>query len=74
MLAKDKPCGCALRCYDLISKTQKQLLFDGIWKMNSFDTQTAYLCGCVKVINIKKWHTSAGEASRRRFSQVYYVN
>ena len=69
----NNPCGCALRCYDRVGRAQRQKLFDGFWGMGSFDVQNTYLCGCVKVINIKRHYTS-NETSRRKFSRVYYIN
>ena len=66
------PCGCTLKCYDRIQESQRQAIFDGFWQISNFDVQNAYLCGCVKIMNIKKRYTST--KSRRDFSRVYYIN
>ena len=47
-------CGCALRCFDKVSGEQQQNLFSGFWDRANFNVQNAYLCGCVKVVDIAK--------------------
>ena len=60
-------------CFTLLSKQQREKVFHGFWSTSSFDVQNAYLCGCVKVPDIKRHYTSKGTASRRNLTQVYYV-
>ena len=67
-----RSCGCSRQCFDRLSKSCWQGLFDGFWKIANFDLQNAYLCGCVKVLSTKRKYTKA-EESRRRFSRVFYV-
>ena len=52
---------------------QREALFTGYWSSHDFNTQNAYLCGCIKVVAIKRRYTTAGTASRRKQSRVYYV-
>lgn len=70
----DTPCNCALKCFDHVTSAQRQKVFDGFWKMNSFDIQNAYLCGCIRVLDVKRRYTSAGETSRRNYSRVFYIS
>ena len=65
------PCGCALRCFDKISEEQRKKLFSGFWDTGDFN---AYLCGCVKVVDIAKRTTPMGTASRCSHTRVFYVN
>lgn len=66
-----RSCGCARRCFDKLSEEKRQKIFNGYWKMKSFDMQTAYLCGCVKIFPVKRRYT--GSKSRRSFTRDYYV-
>ena len=67
-------CGCALRCYDKVSEDQRQALFDGFWSSCDYNTQNAYLCGCIKTIEVKRRYTDKGTSSRQKNSRVYYVD
>ena len=69
----DTPCGCALRCYERLSKQQREKIFHGFWSTSSFDVQNGYLCGCVKVLDVKRHYTSKGTESRRNLTRVCYV-
>ena len=59
-------CGCSRRCFQnhvergYLTAFGRQLIL------------TAYLCGCVKVLPMKRKYTKA-EESRRHFSRVFYV-
>ena len=68
------PCGCPLKCFEKVSEGQRQKLFDGFWASADFNTQNACICGCIKVIEIKRRYTSKGADSRRSNSRVYYVH
>ena len=52
---------------------QREALFSGFWSSGDFNTQNAYLCGCIKIVAIKRRYTTAGSSSRRSQSRVYYV-
>lgn len=67
------PCKCALKCFDKVSQSQRQKLFDRFWKPADFDVQNAYLSGCIKVLEVKRRYTSSPSASRRRYSRIYYI-
>ena len=67
-------CMCPLKCYEKVSEGQRQKLFDGFWARADFNTQNAYICGCIKVVKIKCQYTNKGEESQRSNSCVYYVN
>ena len=67
----DRPCGCALQCYDTVTIEHRKKLFTGFWGLGSFDIQNAYLCGCVKVLPVKRHYRSD---SKRGNTRVYYVN
>ena len=69
----DTPCGCCLHCFDKLSCGQMKNLFEGYWSSCDFNVQSAYLCGCVKTIEVKRRYTQS-ESSRRSHSRVYYVS
>ena len=48
-----------------MSEEQRQNLFSGFWDTADFNIQNAYLCGCVKVVDIAKQYTEKDSASRR---------
>ena len=68
----DRACGCALKCFDVLTQTQRKNIFSGFWELASYDTQNAYLCGGVKVLPVKR-HYKASD-SRRGNTRVYYVH
>ena len=68
------PCGCPLKCFEKVSEGQRQTLFDGFWASGDFNTQNAYISGCIKVVEIKRRYTAKGAESRRSNSRVYYVH
>ena len=68
------PCGCPLKCYEKVTEDQRTKLFDGLWASADFNTQNACICGCIKVVEIKRRYTTKGKGSRRSNSRVYYVN
>ena len=70
----EAPCGCKSKCIDKLTHEEKKKIFNGFWKLSSFDVQNAYLCGAVKSVAIKRRYTSKGENSRRKFSRLYYVH
>ena len=65
-------CGCPLKCWEKVNEANRESLFKGFWEMASFDMQNAYLCACVKVIQVKRRYTEG--SSRRSHSRVYYVH
>ena len=67
------PCGCGLRCFDTVNREQRKKLFDGYWSSCDFNVQSAYLCGCVKTVAVKRRYTKKA-SSRRLHSRVYYVS
>ena len=69
----DTPCGCSRKCFDVVSIQQRQQLFDGFWKISHFDVQNAYLCGCVKVVDVHRRYTQSA-SSRRNYSRQYFVS
>ena len=48
-----------------MSEEKWQNLFSWFWDRVNFNVQNAYLCGCVKVVDIAKRYTEKGSASRR---------
>ena len=68
------PCGCALKCFDKVTEQQRKSIFEGFWGLGEFNVQNAYLCGAVKILEIKRRYTSAGCDSRRSKTRTYYVN
>ena len=69
----NRPCQCTLRCFDKVPLEQRKKIFDNFWALGVFDVQTAYLLGCVKVLNVRKSYTFTPLSSRRNFSRVFYV-
>ena len=67
------PCGCGLRCFDKVNHKQRKKLFDGYWSSCDFNVQSAYLCGCVKTVAVKRRYTKKA-SSQRSHSRVYYVS
>ena len=61
-----------------MTEDQREKLFDGFWASADFNTQNAYICGCIKVVEIKRTctcrYTAKETGSRRSNSRVYYVN
>ena len=43
---------------------------DGFWASGDFNTQNACICGCIKVVEIKRRYTAKGAASRRSNSRL----
>ena len=68
------PCGCTRHCYDNVPANQRKKLFDGFWSSGNFDVQNAYLCGCIKVVDVGRQCTPRGSPSRRSYTRIYYVN
>ena len=54
-------------------ESQRKKLFEGFWRVGDFNTQNAYVCGCVKVVEVAKRYSESGGESRRANSRVYYV-
>ena len=52
---------------------QRKRLFEGFWKTADFNIHNAYICGCVKVLEVSKRYTARGAESRRANSRVFYV-
>ena len=67
------PCGCSLKCYQKINEDQRTQLFKGFWSIADFNVQNAYLCGCIKQLEINR-HTTKSSSSRRSGTRVYYVS
>ena len=67
----EQPCGCALRCFDILPTEQRKKTFSGFWELGNFDVQSAYLAGCVKVLPVKHHYSPT---SNRRNSRVFYIN
>ena len=57
-----------------MTEDQREKLLDGFWASADFNTQNAYIYGCIKVVEIKRRYTAKGTGSRRSNSRVYYVN
>ena len=55
----------------MLDQAQRQRIFSGFWELANNDTQNAYLCGCVKLLPVKRHYTSN---SRRGNTRVYYVH
>lgn len=69
----DTSCGCCLHCFDKLNYEQRKRLFDGYWSSCDFNVQSAYLCGCVKTVEVKRRYTQSA-SSRRSHTRVYYVS
>ena len=67
------PCGYSLSCFEIVDESQRKRLFEGFWKAGDFNVQNAYICGCVKVVQIAKQYSESGAESRRANLRVYYV-
>ena len=67
------PCGCKMKCYNQLSVDDRKKLYDGFWASGSFDVQNAYLCGCVRSVEVARRYTSKQNDSRRQCTRVYYV-
>ena len=69
----DSTCGCSLRCGENLTSSERRLIFDGLWSTENFDVQNAYLCGCVKVLQVARRYSPKGAKSRRQNTRVFYV-
>ena len=67
------PCRCNLKCFEAVPEARRERLFEGFWRSADFNAQNAYICGCVKVVEVAKRYVESGAASRRTSSRVYYV-
>ena len=56
-----------------IPEERRKALFDGFWSTSDFDVQNTYLCGCIKVVQVKRRYSGKGRESRRGYSREYYV-
>ena len=54
----NRACSCQLQCFSKVSQNQRKKLFDGFWSSGNFNTQNAYICGCVKLLQVKRWYTN----------------
>ena len=66
-------CGCHLKCFETVAESQRKRLFEGFWKTANLNIRNAYICGCVKVIEVAKRYTARGAESQRSNSRVFYV-
>jgi len=71
--SKGDECGCHLKCFETVAERQRKRLFEGFWKTADFNVQNAYICGCVKVVEVSKRYTARGAESRCANSRVFYV-
>ena len=67
------PCKCRLKCFELVDEAHRQQLFYGLWQTTDFNLQNAYICGCVKVLSVKRRYTDSPADSHRNYSRVFYV-
>ena len=43
-----------MRCFDKVSKEQREILFAESWKMADFNIQNSYIRGCIHVLEVSK--------------------
>jgi len=67
------PCGCHLNCFETVAEPQRKRLFEVFWKTANLNIQNAYICGCVKVVEVAKRYTARGAESQCSNSRVFYV-
>ena len=67
-------CGCAKKCFSHIPEDRRRALYVGFWNTADFNVQNTYLCGCIKVSQVKRRYTEKAKDSRRGYSREYYVN
>jgi len=66
------PSGCHLKCFETVAEPQRDSL-RGSGKQPISTSQNAYICGCVKVVEVSKRYTARGAESRRANSRGFYV-
>jgi len=71
---ENKDCGCQKKCKDVIDEDIRKNHFDNFWKMGSFETQNAYLCGCVQSMPIKRRRPRDGSRCMKSSSNVYCLS
>ena len=67
-------CGCAKKCFSHIPEDRRRALYVGFWNTADFNVQNTYLCGCIKVSQVKRRYTEKAKDSQRGYSREYYVN
>ena len=60
-------------CGEKLTSAQRRIIFDGFWSTENFDVQNAYLCGCVKVLQVARRYSPKGAKSRRQNTRVFYI-
>lgn len=66
-------CKCFNKCHNLIPDSKQKYLNSKLFQMDSYDLQSAFLFGLIKVIDKKRSYTKNQDTSRRKFTREYYL-
>lgn len=67
-------CLCKQKCFEKIEEQSRKHSFDSFWKLSSFTSQNAYLCGLVKQEVPKYRRPRGGTRKPKTTSNVYYIH
>uniref|UniRef100_A0A6P7G288 Uncharacterized protein LOC114333083 n=1 Tax=Diabrotica virgifera virgifera TaxID=50390 RepID=A0A6P7G288_DIAVI len=65
-------CLCKRKCFEVVSADERKSIFQKFWEINNFNTQNAYLFGCMQ-IKIKARSTKPKDSPSRRSHTVEYL-
>lgn len=66
-------CKCIKKCHNFIRELNQKEIFTKFYELDSYDLQTAFLFGLIKVVGKKRTYTKNVDTSRRNFSREYYL-
>ena len=68
-----KECKCSLRCFESISREDRDNILSDFNNLADFDVQNAYLHGLIQSIEPKRRYTTKGRDSKRKTTFQYYL-
>lgn len=68
----DFHCNCPLKCNDKIPAPEREKLFCKFWQLQSYNTQTGFICGTVKQQGVKRKRNK--ESNKRKMTRIYQLN
>ncbi|XP_076660862.1 uncharacterized protein LOC143364351 isoform X2 [Halictus rubicundus] len=68
---ENKDCGCQKKCTDKVDGETRKNHFYNFWKIGSFNTQNAYLCGLIHSVPIKRRRPRDESRCMKSSSNVY---
>lgn len=66
-------CKCFKKCHNFISDSKQKDLNSKLFQFNSYDLQSVFLFGLIKVIDKKRVYTKNIVTPKRKFTREYYL-